>query len=109
MAVCHLFAIPYTGCGLNPARSLGPAVASLSFDGDHFVYWAGPIVGAVLAASVYHIMYFRSVRNSRKFDHLVGGRDGMVGGMFDHHHTGRCSWSGESSGTYKSVKYQDTH
>ena len=65
MAVCHLFAIPYTGCGLNPARSLGPAVASLSFDGDHFVYWAGPIVGAVLAASVYHIMYFRSVQVPR--------------------------------------------
>ena len=62
VAVCHLFAIPYTGCGLNPARSLGPAVASLTFDDDHFVYWAGPIVGAVLAASVYHIMYFRWVQ-----------------------------------------------
>ena len=62
VAVCPLFAIPYTGCGLNPARSLGPAVASLTFDDDHFVYWAGPIVGAVLAASVYHIMYFRWVQ-----------------------------------------------
>ena len=71
VAVCHLFAIPYTGCGLNPARSLGPAVASLTFDDDHFVYWAGPIVGAVLAASVYHIMYFRSVVPFPKtFDHL---------------------------------------
>ena len=69
VAVCHLFAIPYTGCGLNPARTLGPAVASLTFDDDHFVYWAGPIVGAVLAASVYHIMYFRSVHIIMRFNH----------------------------------------
>ena len=51
--------------------ALGKGLASLTFDDDHFVYWAGPIVGAVLAASVYHIMYFRSVVPFPKtFDHL---------------------------------------
>jgi len=59
VTLCHLFAIPYTGCGLNPARSLGPAVAAGSFDGDHYVYWVGPMAGALLAPAVYHIVYFR--------------------------------------------------
>ena len=62
VTLCHLFAIPYTGCGLNPARTLGPALASGTIDdGYHYVYWVGPMAGAVLAALVYHIVYFRQV------------------------------------------------
>ena len=44
--------IPYTGGSLNPARSFGPDVANLSFESYHWIYWIGPIVGA-LAASGY--------------------------------------------------------
>ena len=40
---------------MNPARSFGPAVASNTWD-SHWVYWVGPIAGALLAAGVYEIL-----------------------------------------------------
>jgi MIP family channel proteins len=43
---------PATGAGLNPARWLGPAVASGRFD-DAWLYIVGPLVGALLAALAY--------------------------------------------------------
>jgi MIP family channel proteins len=43
---------PATGAGLNPARWLGPAVASGRFD-DFWLYIVGPLVGALIAALVY--------------------------------------------------------
>ncbi|MBM3140338.1 MAG: aquaporin [Chloroflexi bacterium] len=47
---------PLTGAAMNPARALGPAVLAGSWD-DHLVYWIGPIIGAVLAALVYHYVF----------------------------------------------------
>jgi MIP family channel proteins len=47
-----LIAGPLTGGAANPARALGPAIASGSF-GSQWVYWVGPIVGALLAGFVY--------------------------------------------------------
>ena len=43
---------PLTGASLNPARSLGPALVAGAWDA-HLIYWAGPILGAALAAVVY--------------------------------------------------------
>jgi len=42
----------YTGGSLNPARSLGPALISNKW-AYHWVYWAGPIIGGVVAALLY--------------------------------------------------------
>ncbi|HET9150518.1 MAG TPA: aquaporin [Gemmatimonadales bacterium] len=54
-----LFAImaigPLTGASLNPARALGPALASGQWTA-HATYWIGPIVGAILAALVWEFL-----------------------------------------------------
>ena len=47
LAADILIAAPLTGGAANPARWLGPAVASMDFD-SAWVYWVGPIVGALL-------------------------------------------------------------
>ena len=45
-----------TGAAMNPARVFGPALIDNSWD-DHLVYWIGPILGAVMAALVYHYVF----------------------------------------------------
>merc|ERR1712031_141040 len=63
MGVAHLISIPLTGCGINPARSFGPAlIANIAisscdsvFD-DHWVFWFGPILGGLLAAFTYQFI-----------------------------------------------------
>jgi len=41
-----------TGASMNPARSLGPALASGIWAG-HLLYWFAPLMGAVIAARTY--------------------------------------------------------
>ncbi len=50
-----LFGGPVTGASMNPARSLGPALASGTW--THFwVYLVGPLVGAALGALAYQLV-----------------------------------------------------
>ncbi|TKY47522.1 aquaporin PIP-type 7a [Spatholobus suberectus] len=58
----HLATIPITGTGINPARSLGAAIIfnkDLGWD-DHWIFWAGPFIGAALAA-LYHQVVIRAI------------------------------------------------
>ncbi|XP_040196199.1 aquaporin-2-like isoform X2 [Rana temporaria] len=45
--------IHYTGCSMNPARSFAPAVITGNFTA-HWVFWFGPMLGAVLGSLIYH-------------------------------------------------------
>ena len=54
--VNHFIGVPLTGASMNPARSFGPALASGQW-ADHWVYWAGPIIGAVVAALLYQFIF----------------------------------------------------
>ena len=57
LALTALFPLgSLTGAALNPARAFGPALVSGTWD-DHLVWWIGPIIGAVLAAVVYHYVF----------------------------------------------------
>ncbi|KAK8176486.1 aquaporin-like protein [Phyllosticta citribraziliensis] len=51
--VAELAGVYYTGGSLNPARSLGPAVVTNTWDSNHWIYWAAPAAGAVLAIGFY--------------------------------------------------------
>jgi MIP family channel proteins len=55
LAADVLIAGPLTGGAANPARALGPAIASGTF-GTLWIYWVGPIIGALLAGFVYEYL-----------------------------------------------------
>lgn len=42
---------PFTGAAMNPARAFGPAAIS-GYWVNHWVYWAAPMMGAVLAVLI---------------------------------------------------------
>jgi len=56
--VAEIAGVYYTGGSLNPARSFGPCVAGRYFQHYHWIYWIGPILGALLAGGYYHFVKF---------------------------------------------------
>ncbi len=62
MMAGHFVSLGRTGASMNPARSFGPAAYFGNFN-QHWVYWAGPVAGAVLAALIY--VYFFGEKEAR--------------------------------------------
>ncbi len=58
LAFCILMGGPLTGASLNPARTIGPAVASGNF-ANLWVYLVGPVIGG-LAATLLHDRVLKS-------------------------------------------------
>lgn len=63
LTLIHIISIPVSNTSVNPARSTGPALISNFFGegGDTAmmqlpVFWAAPIVGAVLGAIIYRLI-----------------------------------------------------
>jgi aquaporin Z len=53
---------PLTGAAMNPARAFGPALVAGIIDAQHFfIYWLGPLIGAVLAGLVYQGLMMATV------------------------------------------------
>lgn len=57
LTAIHLMAIPVSNASVNPARSLGSAVfAGGEAMGQVWVFWAAPILGAIIGAVLYRWM-----------------------------------------------------
>jgi MIP family channel proteins len=52
LAFCILMGGPLTGASLNPARTLGPAIAADVY-ANLWIYFVGPVLGAVAAAMLW--------------------------------------------------------
>ncbi|KAH7726447.1 CRE-AQP-4 protein [Aphelenchoides avenae] len=54
-----------TGASMNPARSFGPSLAATIFSDSknmwdyHYIYWAGPFLGASISALLYRTLFAR--------------------------------------------------
>ncbi|CAN6835063.1 hypothetical protein Bca4012_034072 [Brassica carinata] len=49
----------FSGASMNPAVAFGPAVVSWSWN-NHWVYWAGPLVGGGLAGLIYEVFFINT-------------------------------------------------
>jgi aquaporin Z len=52
LVAIHVALIPFTGASVNPARSLAPELVGNAWS-DWWVYWVGPLVGAVIGWGVF--------------------------------------------------------
>jgi aquaporin Z len=58
LALIHLISIPVTNTSVNPARSTGPALFAGGWAlSQLWLFWVAPIIGAILGASVYKLLW----------------------------------------------------
>nr|QKE23135.1 aquaporin 14 [Zeus faber] len=54
----------FSGASMNPARALGPAII-VGFWESHWVYWIGPVLGAVLAGVSHEFLFAPSASRQK--------------------------------------------
>lgn len=72
----HLLMVAWTGCSVNPARSLGPAAVSANFSAYHWIYWAAPLCDGILSVIYFQLLKalnYNSVVLDQDADHEVSG------------------------------------
>ena len=55
VGLCAMFGGPISGASMNPARSLGPALVSSTWQ-DQWIYVVAPVAGAVLGGFAYQFV-----------------------------------------------------
>ena len=70
VALLGLFASPISGASMNPARTLGPDIVGLDFNG-WWVYIIGPIAGAAIAVTLIGLV--RGLPNKEEREAAEGG------------------------------------
>jgi hypothetical protein len=68
LVVVHICLIPFTGCGVNPARTFGPAVMTCMVANEDeckaaigdfwWIYFVGPFLAAVMVVEVSSLMHW---------------------------------------------------
>ncbi len=65
--VAHLALVPFTGCGINPARTFGPAVVAAiaghsgAWGSWSWIYFVGPFTGSFVSVGIYKL--FKSFKH----------------------------------------------
>jgi aquaporin Z len=69
---------PLTGAAMNPARSFGPALIQGAW-ADQWVWWVGPILGALAAALLYNAVLLEPIAEREPSMELPQGPSGRQG------------------------------
>ncbi|KAK4901935.1 hypothetical protein LTR49_027150 [Elasticomyces elasticus] len=79
--ICEIAGVFYTGASFNPARSFRPCVAGRNFQSYHWIYWIGPLLGALVASGYYHFVKFFNYEDANP------GQDSSGGDFGGSHHS----------------------
>ena len=68
----HIVGVPFTGTGINPTRSFGPAIVTGTFTRNHWVFWVGPFLGSLFGSFIYKVFVVLEYVNDAKTttDHI---------------------------------------
>nr|XP_035968874.1 aquaporin-6 isoform X2 [Halichoerus grypus] len=66
----------FTRCSMNPARSFGPAIIIGKFE-VHWIFWVGPLTGAVLASLIYNFILFPDTKTMAQRLAILMGTEEM--------------------------------
>jgi aquaporin NIP len=70
VALNSLWAGPISGASMNPARSFGPALVAGAWDA-HWVYWLGPLLGAVIGAALYQALRAQPLAGAARHEQIA--------------------------------------
>ena len=68
VTLAALVAGPVTGASMNPARSMGPAIAALNFE-SIWLYMVAPVIGMLLACPVFRLIQGQESSASKESSH----------------------------------------
>ncbi|KAJ4325617.1 Aquaporin-1 [Neodidymelliopsis sp. IMI 364377] len=97
--IAELAGVYYTGGSLNPARSFGPCVALRNFNGYHWIYWVGPLLGALLAVLLYRLLKALEYETANPDADGDGHRGYYEHGRFSGHYEERMPATRGTGGT----------